>query len=108
MVLSAAGSLIFVIQHGAAVPESQLTLPVLCPVGRHWPASMLAQLGVGMMLIGLAFSYRVAVHLWTPDVYEGAPAPVATFATTSRLAVFADAAAFVSDVSPAMAGWLAE
>ncbi|MFU1925675.1 proton-conducting transporter membrane subunit, partial [Klebsiella pneumoniae] len=29
-------------------------------------------------------------HLWTPDVYEGAPAPVSAFlATASKVAVFA-------------------
>jgi NADH-quinone oxidoreductase subunit N len=39
-----------------------------------------------MMLIGLAFKLSlVPFHLWTPDVYEGAPAPVAAFlATASR------------------------
>jgi len=32
----------------------------------------------------------VPFHLWTPDVYEGAPAPVAAFlATASKVAVFA-------------------
>jgi NADH-quinone oxidoreductase subunit N len=51
----------------------------------------LAQLGLGMMLIGLAFKLSlVPFHLWTPDVYEGAPAPVAAFlATASKVAVFA-------------------
>jgi hypothetical protein len=44
-----------------------------------------------MMLIGLAFKLSlVPFHLWTPDVYEGAPAPVAAFlATASKVAVFA-------------------
>jgi len=53
--------------------------------------SSLAQLGLGMMLIGLAFKLSlVPFHLWTPDVYEGAPAPVAAFlATASKVAVFA-------------------
>ena len=53
--------------------------------------SLLAQLGLGMMLVGLAFKLSlVPFHLWTPDVYEGAPAPVAAFlATASKVAVFA-------------------
>lgn len=48
-------------------------------------------IGGGMMLISIAFKLSVApFHLWTPDVYEGAPAPVGAFlATASKLAVFA-------------------
>lgn len=48
-------------------------------------------MGVGMMLIALTFKLSlVPFHVWTPDVYEGAPAPVATFlATVSKAAVFA-------------------
>lgn len=47
--------------------------------------------GVGMMLVGFGFKLSlVPFHLWTPDVYEGAPAPVATFvATASKVAIFA-------------------
>jgi NADH-quinone oxidoreductase subunit N len=53
--------------------------------------STLASLGLGMMLVGLGFKLSlVPFHLWTPDVYEGAPAPVAAFlATASKVAVFA-------------------
>ena len=51
----------------------------------------LIQLGMAMLLVGLAFKLSlVPFHLWTPDVYEGAPAPVAAFlATASKVAVFA-------------------
>ncbi|MGL4466296.1 MAG: NADH-quinone oxidoreductase subunit N, partial [Plesiomonas shigelloides] len=47
--------------------------------------------GLGMMLVGFGFKLSLApFHLWTPDVYEGAPAPVATFiATASKVAIFA-------------------
>lgn len=46
--------------------------------------------GFGMMLVGFAFKLSIApFHLWTPDVYEGAPAPVAAFlATASKIAIF--------------------
>ncbi|SIR45694.1 NADH dehydrogenase subunit N [Aeromonas sp. RU39B] len=46
--------------------------------------------GIGLMLVGFGFKLSLApFHLWTPDVYEGAPAPVATFlATVSKVAVF--------------------
>lgn len=70
--------------------------------------SQLVSLGVGMMLIGLAFKLSlVPFHLWTPDVYEGAPAPVAAFlATASKVAVFA-VLLRLYQMSPATAGgWL--
>ncbi|MED5610971.1 MULTISPECIES: NADH-quinone oxidoreductase subunit NuoN [Pseudomonas] len=53
--------------------------------------SPLLTIGVGMMLVGLGFKLSLApFHLWTPDVYEGAPAPVAAFlATAAKVAVFA-------------------
>ena len=47
--------------------------------------------GAGLMLAGLGFKLSLApFHVWTPDVYEGAPAPVGAFlATASKVAVFA-------------------
>jgi NADH-quinone oxidoreductase subunit N len=47
--------------------------------------------GLGMITIGLGFKLAVVpFHMWTPDVYEGAPAPVTAFiATASKGAVFA-------------------
>ena len=47
--------------------------------------------GLGMILVGIGFKLAlVPFHLWTPDVYEGAPAPAAAFvATASKGAVFA-------------------
>jgi len=43
------------------------------------------------MIVGLGFKLSlVPFHLWTPDVYQGAPAPVSTFlATASKIAIFA-------------------
>jgi NADH-quinone oxidoreductase subunit N len=47
--------------------------------------------GVGLVTVGIGFKVAVVpFHLWTPDVYEGAPAPVAGFvATVSKGAMFA-------------------
>ncbi len=47
--------------------------------------------GVGLVIVGLAFKLSlVPFHLWTPDVYEGAPPPVTAFlATVSKGAAFA-------------------
>jgi NADH-quinone oxidoreductase subunit N len=47
--------------------------------------------GTAMLIVGIGFKLAlVPFHLWTPDVYEGAPAPVTAFiATVSKGAVFA-------------------
>lgn len=47
--------------------------------------------GMAMTLVALGFKLAVApFHMWTPDVYEGAPAPVTGFiATVSKGAIFA-------------------
>ena len=47
--------------------------------------------GIVLAVTGIGFKLGVApFHLWTPDVYQGAPAPVAAFvATTSKSAMVA-------------------
>lgn len=47
--------------------------------------------GLAMLVVGIGFKLAVVpFHLWTPDVYEGAPAPVSAFvATVSKGGVFA-------------------
>ena len=47
--------------------------------------------GIALTVAGIGFKLGVVpFHLWTPDVYEGAPAPVAAFvATTSKTAMVA-------------------
>jgi NADH-quinone oxidoreductase subunit N len=47
--------------------------------------------GIVLIITGIGFKLAVApFHLWTPDVYEGAPAPVTAFiATASKTAIFA-------------------
>lgn len=40
--------------------------------------------GLGLILLGLAFKLSlVPAHLWTPDVYQGAPAPVTALLSTA-------------------------
>jgi len=44
----------------------------------QYPALLFA--GVAMMLVGFGFKIATApFHVWTPDVYEGAPTPVTAF-----------------------------
>ena len=47
--------------------------------------------GIGMLLVGLGFKVSAApFHVWTPDVYEGAPTPVTAFmASVGKVAAFA-------------------
>lgn len=48
--------------------------------------------GAALMIVGFGFKAAIApFHIWTPDVYEGAPVPV-----TAHLAVASKAAAFVA------------
>jgi NADH-quinone oxidoreductase subunit N len=59
------------------------------PVGaRLHPQVLLA--GWGLIVVGIGFKLAVVpFHLWTPDVYEGAPPPVTAYvATVSKGAVF--------------------
>ncbi|UFH51429.1 NADH-quinone oxidoreductase subunit NuoN [Pseudomonas sp. KNUC1026] len=93
MVLSAAGSAFLLF--GMALVYADAGSLSFSAIGTALAAtgqpSGLAQLGLAMMVVGLAFKLSlVPFHLWTPDVYEGAPAPVAAFlATASKVAVFA-------------------
>lgn len=59
--------------------------------GADAAARSVALVGAVMLLIGVGFKLSLApFHLWTPDVYEGAPAPVTLYlATASKIAVFA-------------------
>jgi len=76
LVYADSGSLSFV-QLGNSLTDSMIQQPLLL-------------VGLGMMIIGLGFKLSlVPFHLWTPDVYQGAPAPVSTFlATASKIAIF--------------------
>lgn len=54
-------------------------------------SSPLLYAAIGLMLVGFAFKVSVVpFHMWTPDVYEGAPTPVTAFmSVTTKAAVFA-------------------
>ncbi|WP_322977881.1 NADH-quinone oxidoreductase subunit NuoN [Pseudomonas sp. C11] len=110
MVLSAAGSAFLLFGMALLYAESGNLAFADIGISLMRESSQLVQIGIGMMLIGLAFKLSlVPFHLWTPDVYEGAPAPVAAFlATASKVAVFA-VLLRLYQMSPAMSGgWLNE
>ncbi|MFZ0136010.1 MAG: NADH-quinone oxidoreductase subunit N, partial [Candidatus Sulfotelmatobacter sp.] len=58
---------------------------------RAAPVPLLAFVAVALMFVGLGFKVAAApFHIWTPDVYEGAPAPVVGFMSTApKAAAFA-------------------
>jgi NADH-quinone oxidoreductase subunit N len=58
---------------------------------RGGPIPLLAYVAVAFMFVGLGFKVAAApFHIWTPDVYEGAPAPiVGLMSTAPKAAAFA-------------------
>jgi NADH-quinone oxidoreductase subunit N len=55
------------------------------------PLPLMAALGLGLLLIGMAFKISaVPFHMWAPDVYDGSPTPVSgLMATGVKAAAFA-------------------
>jgi len=66
-----------------------LSLPQSLDVAAHPGSRYILLLGFVFILVGIGFKVSlVPFHLWTPDVYQGAPAPVSAFlATGSKLAL---------------------
>ena len=89
-----AGSSSAFLLFGMAIIYAQLgtmelfRLAALLADGQNSP---LVLAGLTLIVTGIGFKLGVVpFHLWTPDVYEGAPAPVAAFiATVSKGAIFA-------------------
>ena len=75
--------------YGAA--RSTFLPEIIAHFGAEAGSSVLGLIGVALVLVG--FGFKVAVvpfHMWTPDVYEGAPTPVtAFFAVAPKAAGFA-------------------
>ncbi len=60
-------------------------------------------IGFALLLVGLGFKVAAApFHMWTPDVYQGAPTPVTAFmaAATKAAAFAALLRIFVGSVPP--------
>ena len=60
-------------------------------IGHGRVADLMTVAGLALMMVGVGFKLAlVPFHMWTADVYQGAPAPVTAFvATVSKAAVFA-------------------
>ncbi len=65
-------------------PEPSLLLSVVAETARTADEPLLLLFGMTFMLVGVAFKFGAApFHAWVPDVYQGAPTPVALFISTA-------------------------
>jgi NADH-quinone oxidoreductase subunit N len=67
------------------------SIPVIAQQLRGGHAPFLAFVAIALMFVGIGFKLAASpFHVWTPDVYEGAPAPVvALMSTAPKAAAFA-------------------
>ena len=68
------------------------------------PNQVLVEAALAMMLVGILFKVSAApFHVWTPDVYEGAPSPVvALMSTAPKAAAFAFLLRVVYEMFPGL------
>lgn len=95
LILGAFSSGIFL--YGAALLYGSTGSTSLTSMTKFFQAgapSVMALIGMAMLLVGFAFkAAAVPFHMWTPDVYEGAPTPLTGF-----MSVGVKAAAFAAFV----------
>src|SRR5579884_666848 len=70
--------------------------------------SVMLMTGVALLLVGLAFKAAlVPFHMWTPDVYEGAPTSVTAFmASVAKIGAFAAILRVFNALLPIAPYWL--
>ncbi len=91
-----------------ATGSTQLGVAADAVVAASGEGDLLLTAGIGMLLIGFGFKVAaVPFHMWTPDVYEGAPTPVTGYmATAVKAAAFvAILRTFTVDLLPASEIW---
>lgn len=110
ILLGAFSSAVFL--YGAALlygSAGSLGLPELAKYFKAGNISRMAYVGMGMVLVG--FSFKVAAvpfHMWTPDVYEGAPSPLTGFMSVGvKAAAFAAfVRVFFQSMLPVQVNWI--
>ncbi len=103
MIYGATGSTSFAGIHGYLVSHIAITR-TLNPLAAV-PLPTLLLLAMGLLIVGFAFKVSaVPFQAWTPDVYDGAPAPVTGFMSVGTKAAALIAFARVFDVMLPMVG----
>ena len=93
LILAAASSAFLLF--GIALLYAQMGSMQFDELARRLPASnetnILVMAGFSLLVVGVGFKLAIVpFHMWTPDVYEGAPAPVTAFiASVSKGGMFA-------------------
>ena len=84
------------------------SIPVIGDVLSSGNIPPLAYVGIALIFVGLGFKVAAApFHIWTPDVYEGAPSPIVGFMSTApKAAVFAVLLRIVSEAHAPGHVWL--
>ena len=84
------------------------SITTISQILRSGQVPVLAYVGIALMFVGLGFKVAAApFHVWTPDVYEGAPAPVVGFMSTApKAAVFAVLLRIIFEVHAPGGFWL--
>lgn len=78
-------------------------------VSSHSHSTTLLLIGMGLLIVGFAFKVSaVPFQAWTPDVYDGAPAPVTAFMSvgTKAAALIAFARVFAIVFAPIHSDWM--
>ena len=99
--------------YGIAIAYGVAGTTNIAEVGRAFadpdaPASLVVS-SLGLLLVGFGFKTAVVpFHMWTPDVYQGAPTPVTGFmaAATKAAAFAAFVRVFVGALAPLQWSWL--
>jgi NADH-quinone oxidoreductase subunit N len=92
--------------YGAAASLNLDAIAAALGTGGESPALLYA--GVAMLVVGFGFKVAlVPFHMWTPDVYQGAPTPVTAFmsAATKAAAFAAFLRVFLTALPSAHAAW---
>ena len=84
-------ALIFGFTGSTYLPEISQRIGQSIPAGESFAESFVLVLGIVLMVAGLGFKISsVPFQMWVPDVYEGAPTPVAAYlSVASKAAGFA-------------------
>lgn len=80
----------------------------ILPMSVSLPFAPLLPVGMGLLLVGFGFKVAlVPFHMWTPDVYQGAPTPVTAFmSVATKTAAFAGLIRVLAAVASHDRPWL--